>query len=105
MFRSYLAAALRNLERNGFYAAVTVAGLAIGFAAAILIGLYVRHELTYDQFVPGHAQVYLVNLKITGAIDQPINEDSTTADLADQLKKTCAPPACAKFRQKPGRRC
>lgn len=86
MFRNYLAAALRNLTRNGLYAGITIAGLAIGFAAAILIGLYVRHELTYDQFVPGHGQVYLVNLKITGAIDQPINEDTTTADLADQLK-------------------
>ncbi len=86
MFRNYLAAALRNLTRNGLYAGITIAGLAIGFAAAILIGLYVRHELTYDQFVPGHGQVYVVNLKMTGAIDRPINEDTTTADLADQLK-------------------
>jgi putative ABC transport system permease protein len=27
-------------------------GLAIGFAASILIGLYVRDELTYDTFIP-----------------------------------------------------
>ena len=82
MFSNYLSAALRNLTRNGLYAGITIAGLAIGFAAAIVIGLYVRHELTYDQFVPGHEQVYLVNLKLTGAIDRPINEDATTADLA-----------------------
>jgi putative ABC transport system permease protein len=44
MFRNYLAAALRNLARNRLYAAITIAGLAIGFAAAMLIGLFVRDE-------------------------------------------------------------
>ena len=38
MFANYLATALRNLARNGPYAGVTIAGLAIAFAAAILIG-------------------------------------------------------------------
>ena len=61
MFRNYLAAALRNLRRNGLYAGITIAGLAIGFAAALLIGLYLRHELTYDRFVPGHERVFLIN--------------------------------------------
>ncbi|MDB5495955.1 MAG: transporter permease, partial [Phenylobacterium sp.] len=61
MFRNYLAAALRNLARNRLYAGVTIAGLAIGFAAAMLIGLYVRDELTFDRFVPGHERVYLLS--------------------------------------------
>jgi len=86
MFRSYLAAALRNLERNGFYASLTVAGLAIGFAAAILIGLYVRHEVTYDQFIPGHERVFLVNFKATGNIGQPLDSDVTSARIAGDLK-------------------
>jgi putative ABC transport system permease protein len=86
MFANYLAAALRNLTRNGLYAGVTIAGLAIGFAAAILIGLYVRHELTYDQFVPGHERVYLMNVKLSGDIGQPVNSDSTSDLLADALK-------------------
>jgi hypothetical protein len=30
MLRNYLSAALRNMERNGFYAGMTVAGRAIG---------------------------------------------------------------------------
>ena len=54
MFRNYLAAALRNLARNGLYAGVTIVGLAIAFAAAILIGLYVRDEMSYDRWVPDH---------------------------------------------------
>ncbi|MFI4976054.1 MAG: ABC transporter permease [Caulobacterales bacterium] len=61
MFRSYLAAALRNLARNGLYTGVTVAGLAIAFAAAILIALFVRDELGYDRFIPGYRQVYRIS--------------------------------------------
>ncbi len=86
MFRSYLAAALRNLERNGFYAAVTVAGLAIGFAAAILIGLYVRHEMTYDQFIPGHDRIFVMNIKGVGTDGKPLDIDATSTNLADDLK-------------------
>jgi len=86
MFRNYFAAALRNLERNRLYAALTITGLAIGFAAAILIGLYVRHETTYDQFVPGHDRVFLVNLKVTPLGKPAADMDVTSARLAGDLK-------------------
>ena len=54
MFRNYLAAALRNFARNRLYAAINVVGLSIGFAAVLLIGLFVWHETTFDRFIPGH---------------------------------------------------
>lgn len=50
MFRNVPAAALRNLGRNRFYGALSIAGLALGLVAAILTGLYVRSELDYDRF-------------------------------------------------------
>jgi len=86
MFQNYLAASLRNLARNGQYAGITIAGLAIAFAAAILIGLYVRDELSYDSWVPGHQQVFLVRQKITGALAKPIVEETTPGALADLMK-------------------
>lgn len=86
MFRNYLSAALRNLTRNGPYAGVTIAGLAIAFAAAILIGLYVRDELSFDAWIPGHQQVFMVRQRITGALSKPVVEDSTPAALAELLK-------------------
>lgn len=58
MLRNYLTTALRNLTRNKLYAAINVLGLAMGFAAAILIFLFVRDELSFDQWIPGHEQVY-----------------------------------------------
>lgn len=58
MFRNYLMAALRNLLRNRLYAGTTILGLAVGFTAAILIGLFVRDEFSYDRWIAGFGQVY-----------------------------------------------
>jgi len=86
MFRSYLAAALRNLARNRLYAGVTIAGLAIGFAAAMLIALFVRDEYSYDRFVPGNSRVYRVSESILNSGERPIESDSTPSMLAPALK-------------------
>jgi putative ABC transport system permease protein len=86
MFGNYLAASIRNLRRNGVYAALTVTGLAIGFAAAIVIGLYLRHELTYDRFIPGHERVFLVRQTSIPEDKPSSTADVTAAPLADDLK-------------------
>src|SRR6187431_1463892 len=62
MFRNYFAAALRNLMRNKAVSFINIAGLAIGFAAAILIGLYLRYEVSFDASLPGERQVYRASL-------------------------------------------
>jgi putative ABC transport system permease protein len=67
MFRNYLAAALRNLARNRLYAVINVVGLAIGFAAAILVALYVHNELNFEDFIPGYQRIY----RISGAVLVP----------------------------------
>ena len=61
MFRNYLTAALRNLARNRLYAGINIGGLAVGFAAAIFIGLFVRDEFSYESFIPAHQHVYRVS--------------------------------------------
>ena len=60
MLSNYLAAALRNLLRNRTHAAINFFGLALGFAAALLIVLFVRDEYSYDRFFPGYRDVYLL---------------------------------------------
>ena len=49
MYRNYLTAALRYIAKNKLYSAINVAGLTAGLAACIIITLYVRGELSYDQ--------------------------------------------------------
>jgi putative ABC transport system permease protein len=86
MFRNYLVTALRNLARNWLYGAISILGLAVAFAAALLIAQYVRNEFSYDHWVPGYQQVY----KITGALSQPgqpsLSSEDTQAVLAAQLR-------------------
>ena len=53
MLNSDIVIALRHLGRNKGYTAINVLGLAVGMACAILIFLYVGHELSYDRY---HAQ-------------------------------------------------
>jgi len=84
---SYLAAALRNLLRNRVYTAINLFGLALGFAAALLIALYVRDELSYDRFFPGYRDVYvLTETKDYTNRSWPVERfDFSSPDLAAKL--------------------
>ena len=81
MFRNYLSAALGNIGRNGLYAGITILGLAVSFTAAILVGLYVRDEYSFDRFVPGHENVYRLKLDLLlpGQKPRPIDVVQSTA--------------------------
>ena len=72
MWMHYLTTALRNLARNRLYAAITVLGLAVAFSVAILVGQFVRNELTYDRWIPGHRQIY----RITPLVQPPVPEST-----------------------------
>jgi putative ABC transport system permease protein len=87
VFENYLAAALRNLLRNRIHAAINLFGLALGFAAALLIVLFVRDEYSYDRFVPGYRDVYLLT-ETKDAIDPRLGTerwDFSFPDLAAKL--------------------
>ena len=50
MWNNYLKVALRNLTKQKLYSFINVLGLAIGLAFSCLVALFVRHELSFDQF-------------------------------------------------------
>ncbi len=81
MLRNYLSAALGNIGRNSLYAGISILGLAVSFAAAILIGLYVRDEFSFDRFIPEHGRVYRLqdDLLLPGQKPRPINVVQSTA--------------------------
>ncbi|HMB89350.1 MAG TPA: ABC transporter permease, partial [Rhodothermales bacterium] len=70
MLKNYLTIALRNLRKHKGYASINVIGLSLGIAAATLIFLFARNELTFDRFHE-HADdtyfVYKVRHAATGA--------------------------------------
>jgi putative ABC transport system permease protein len=86
MLRNYLRIALRNLTRNKFSSAINIGGLAIGMSVAILIGLWVFDELSYDRSIPDHDHIAAVmqNQEISGAVQTWWGE---AKQLAPALRK------------------
>ena len=60
MLRNNLIVAWRNLRRYRLYTAINVGGLAVAFAVAIFVGLYVYRALTWDRFHANGEQIYQV---------------------------------------------
>ena len=57
MFRNYLKIALRNLTRNKGYSTINIGGLAVGMAVAMLIGLWVFDELSFDKYFQHYGRI------------------------------------------------
>jgi len=59
LLRHWLVAWSRNLAANRLLSAISIVGLVIGIAGAILMALVARVPLTYNHVVPGHERTYL----------------------------------------------
>ena len=64
MLKNLLFTGFRNLWKQKLYTLINLLGLATGFACFVLIGSYVRHQRSFDRFVPHHDRVYRVVGKI-----------------------------------------
>ncbi len=70
MFKSYLKIAWRNLVKDKGYSFINVGGLALGLAVAMLIGLWIYDELSYDKHLDHYSSfaAVLQNNTIDGNI-------------------------------------
>ena len=50
MFKNYLLTALRGFRKNRMAAVINIFGLTVGLSSCLLIALFIRHELSYDDF-------------------------------------------------------
>jgi putative ABC transport system permease protein len=64
--------ALRTLARDKSYAALNVAGLALAIACCLILGVYLRSELKYDQSHVDHERIFRVvnEFEINGKLDR-----------------------------------
>ena len=60
MLRNYLIIAWRNLTRKKSFSFINITGLSIGMAAAILILLWIQHEMSFDRFYKNQDRLYEV---------------------------------------------
>ena len=57
MIRNYLKIAWRNLLKNKASSVINIGGLAVGMAVAMLIGLWMYTELSFDKNIPNHDRI------------------------------------------------
>lgn len=60
MIRNYFKTTIRSLWKNKGFSLLNIFGLSIGIAAALLLTLFVRYELSYDNFYQDGDRVYRV---------------------------------------------
>lgn len=58
MFSNYLKIAWRNLWKHKTFSVIVIFGMAIAFAASLLLSLTAYHELSYDQFHENRKNLY-----------------------------------------------
>jgi putative ABC transport system permease protein len=83
MLRSYLKIAFRNLVKNKGYSFINTGGLALGMAVAMLIGLWIWDELSFNKYHTNYDRIALVMQKQTlngtvntgGAIPLPLDAE------------------------------
>src|SRR5882757_9658281 len=80
MLQNYLKIAVRNLWKKGTHSFINIIGLALGIASCLLVFIYVRNELTYDQFHINRAKIYRINSKYLNS-DNVWEEYGTTAPV------------------------
>ncbi|MEO8765385.1 MAG: ABC transporter permease [Ginsengibacter sp.] len=89
MIQNYFKIVWRNLRRNKVYSLINIIGLATGMAVALLIGLWIWDELSFDSYFKEHnrlAQV-MVNQIIKG---ETYTHGTVAMPLGDKLKNQYA---------------
>jgi putative ABC transport system permease protein len=79
MLKHYALVLFRNLRREAGYSLINVLGLALALACCLMLTLYIRSELSYDQHNVDHERIYRV-----------INEFNTNGQV---LRSAASSPA------------
>src|SRR5258708_18754060 len=88
MLLNYLKVAWRNMLNNKVYSTLNILGLAMGMAVALLIGLWVHNQFSYDRFLPTSNQLYQVNLNFPDPQEGTHTQTAVNLPLAGVLRNT-----------------
>lgn len=65
MIKNYFKTAWRNLIKNKVHSLINIVGLSVGMAVAMLIGLWIRDELSFNKFTPNYGRIAKVIQNVT----------------------------------------
>jgi putative ABC transport system permease protein len=79
MLKNYVKLAVRHFRKNIGYTTINIAGLATGMAIALLIGLWISDELSYNYYFPNHQRI------AKGMITQDTHGESYSGDVVSMI--------------------
>ncbi len=87
MIKNHLKIAWRNLVKNKAHSTINIVGLSIGMAVAMLIGLWIWDELSFDKYHQNYNRIAQVwqNVTNNGEVQ---TWQTVPYPLADELRKT-----------------
>ncbi len=87
MAANYLKIAFRNLLKNKVYSFINIGGLAVGMAVAMLIGLWIYDELSFNKYHKNYDKIAQVmqHQTFNGHVG---SEQSLPVIMGDELRKT-----------------
>ena len=87
MFKIYFKIGWRTILKNKGYSFINTGGLALGMTVAMLIGLWMHDELTFDSSHPNHERIAQV-MHLESTNGQITTNASHPAVLGDELRNT-----------------
>ena len=85
MIATFLKIAWRNAQKNPTYSSINIFGLATGMSVALLIGLWVNYQYSFDRSLPDYQQVYQIRQNHnTGS--EILTDDYASLKLAQVLR-------------------
>jgi len=85
MLKNYFRIAWRSLLKNRLFSLINILGLAVGMTFAMLIGLWVKYELSYDTFHENRERIAII-LKNQLVNNEKWTQTSEPLPLYDELK-------------------
>ena len=61
MFKNYFKTAWRNLSKNKVFTLLNITGLSISVVVCLLIGIWLKRELSFDNFHPKGSQIFRIS--------------------------------------------
>ncbi|RIV21298.1 ABC transporter permease [Fibrisoma montanum] len=86
MLRNYLKIAWRNLTKNKAFSTINIGGLAVGMAVAMLIGLWIHDELSFNNYHQNYGRIAQVRERGIREDGRRYSNTSLPYPLATELK-------------------
>ncbi|UCE22022.1 MAG: ABC transporter permease [Candidatus Aminicenantes bacterium] len=86
MFKNYLVFTARLIKRDKFHYFLNFLGLSIGIACSIIIMMFLRNELTYDQYHENAENIYRISSNYVTS-GKPLLYATTSPALGPRLKE------------------